>query len=538
MKEVPMPAPFPLRTVSIALASALFLNGCATTQGGGEPKSVGSTLKDTFNNDDPCANSKRNIGILTGALAGAAIAAAASDKNKGVAALVGALAGGGIGALIGNQLDKRECELHKIQQKYQADIEMTRIAAVAPPATSAAKKSQAVQPQKQEMGMSVNVGDQEGKPQFASGSDQVTPEALAIFQEIAKQYVPPSAEADKKAADAVKNRRVLLVGHTDDTGNSQLNADLSERRAKTVAKILAAAGVPEDRIYYQGAGETLPRADNSTPEGRAKNRRVEIIDLNDEVAFSTYLENRRPNTAFYRPSVEAQPPARQAEEGKAPVKQVNKPEPRPTAPTRVMTAKAALPANFIDFGGRPYSLQLASVDAGTLVTAKSSTKFSLIGEAQASSMERIQSCVQDRPRNTGLVKSLKDGSAYRTAEYMPGLYGRTWADMVNGNLVVLNKVAVLRDGVTPANKPELKVYRNYKSGNKNAQPDLMLDPEVNAYQTTNGVLYRIFAKGESGLQCMDILVPASAQQRAAKDGRIVYGSHFDFVSDFKPKIQN
>jgi outer membrane protein OmpA-like peptidoglycan-associated protein len=68
-----------------------------------------------------------------------------------------------------------------------------------------------------------------------------------------------------------------VVGHTDDTGRDAYNMDLSQRRAQSVAGILTAAGVNGNRIVATGRGETQPIAANTTPQGRAQNRRVEIL---------------------------------------------------------------------------------------------------------------------------------------------------------------------------------------------------------------------------------------------------------------------
>ena len=67
-----------------------------------------------------------------------------------------------------------------------------------------------------------------------------------------------------------------VYGHTDSTGSAQLNQQLSENRARTVADFLTTQGVSPARLRSQGFGETMPVASNATPEGRAKNRRVEI----------------------------------------------------------------------------------------------------------------------------------------------------------------------------------------------------------------------------------------------------------------------
>lgn len=72
------------------------------------------------------------------------------------------------------------------------------------------------------------------------------------------------------------NSLIDVMGHTDSTGSEQYNLDLSRRRAESVANYLTSRGVSRARIETIGYGEQYPVADNSTPEGRAQNRRVEI----------------------------------------------------------------------------------------------------------------------------------------------------------------------------------------------------------------------------------------------------------------------
>ena len=73
------------------------------------------------------------------------------------------------------------------------------------------------------------------------------------------------------------NSRVEVVGHTDSTGAAAYNQDLSQRRAQSVAGILTAAGVNGNRIVATGRGASQPIASNDTVQGRAQNRRVEIL---------------------------------------------------------------------------------------------------------------------------------------------------------------------------------------------------------------------------------------------------------------------
>lgn len=551
------PLPFHQRSIAIFLPVVFCLQSCVTTDPKTGKPSIGETFKQTFANDDPCANNARNIGIVAGALIGALVGNKVAGGNKAVGTLVGLGLGGALGGFIGSEVDKRQCELAKIQKKYDLDMQVTPIEVQATQTTASAPA------QSQKVGLSVSVVDVEGKPQFQSGSATLEADASVHFAEIARQYSlktqldalgPNASQQEKdKVAQALSVKRVLLIGHTDDTGSTSLNAELSEQRAREVTKVFKANGVAEDQLFYQGAGETLPVADNRTEQGRAKNRRVEIVDLSNEEVFNLYLKTRRANTAYYRPA-DSMTPVAQSKPVAAGSNKPKKAVPA-AAKSEMPAANAAQPAagddkkrnmksiptptatadNTIDFGGVPFNVALASLDVGEL---KSSGKtLRLISEAQASDMREIASCNLDRPRQSGAVKSFKSGKTYATSEFLPGLYGRTWHDTVGGHLVILNKVAVLSDGAAPANAPELKVYTRYDAvKGRNAKPDIDLAPAVNTYQGSQGLLYRVFADGKSGLECMDILFPANNASVAA-GGKILYNhGGSDYVVDFKPRM--
>lgn len=88
----------------------------------------------------------------------------------------------------------------------------------------------------------------------------------------------------QKLADFLRQytqHKVLIEGHTDNTGSHHYNQELSERRANAVKMALLNSGISNDRVASRGYGETLPIAGNDTAEHRQLNRRVEII-LSDE----------------------------------------------------------------------------------------------------------------------------------------------------------------------------------------------------------------------------------------------------------------
>lgn len=75
---------------------------------------------------------------------------------------------------------------------------------------------------------------------------------------------------------ALQGRMVLIEGHTDNRGDEDYNLQLSMRRVRQIERLMLDIGVPQDRISIMGYGEANPTYDNSTEEGRLKNRRVDF----------------------------------------------------------------------------------------------------------------------------------------------------------------------------------------------------------------------------------------------------------------------
>jgi outer membrane protein OmpA-like peptidoglycan-associated protein len=205
-----------------ALGAVLALGACT------DPTYLGNT-------DDPNARAKR--GALIGGLLGAGIGAVTSDDDKAETVIGSAIAGAAVGGLIGNQLDKQAAEL---RQTLDDDIGV------------------------------INTGDR----LIVSLPNDITFDTDSAF-------VRPQLKSDlsKVAASLLRypDTNVQVIGHTDSDGEASYNVNLSVRRANAVADELQAGGVPYTRLRTIGRGEDEPIASNLTEEGKARNRRVEIV---------------------------------------------------------------------------------------------------------------------------------------------------------------------------------------------------------------------------------------------------------------------
>jgi outer membrane protein OmpA-like peptidoglycan-associated protein len=109
----------------------------------------------------------------------------------------------------------------------------------------------------------------DGAVLFASGKTALLP--------IAQSKLDKVAEVLQQQSD---DKKIVVEGHTDSMGSDADNLKLSQGRAEAVRSHLVSKGVKADRITAVGKGESTPIADNKSPEGRANNRRVEIVVSN------------------------------------------------------------------------------------------------------------------------------------------------------------------------------------------------------------------------------------------------------------------
>lgn len=113
--------------------------------------------------------------------------------------------------------------------------------------------------------MTSTVSSKSYQIQFETGSAIIKPESYTELDEILKSSV---------VAEGLK---VGVYGHTDNTGNADANQRLSEERANSVKSYLISKGLATNRIESKGFGQAQPIADNKTTDGKAKNRRVQIV---------------------------------------------------------------------------------------------------------------------------------------------------------------------------------------------------------------------------------------------------------------------
>ncbi len=184
--------------------------------------------------------SSATIGAVSGAVAGVVLGnQVKGDKNtRQNARIAGAALGAAIGGGVGNYMDKQESVL---RQKLQSSgVSVTR------------KGDQIV------LNMPGNIT-------FETAKSNLQPSFLPVLDsvgEVLKEY---------------KDTAVEVSGHTDSRGKPEANQVLSKQRADVVAGQLRAKGVAAARINAVGYGQSQPIADNNTEEGRAANRRVEIL---------------------------------------------------------------------------------------------------------------------------------------------------------------------------------------------------------------------------------------------------------------------
>jgi outer membrane protein OmpA-like peptidoglycan-associated protein len=148
-------------------------------------------------------------------------------------------------------------------ERQLVDSEARRKAAEAAAAAAAEELARLATVKQEKRGMVITLS---GSVLFASDKAELLPEAQQRLSDVARALNQGSPEA-----------LIVVEGHTDARGSETHNLELSARRAEAVRTYLVAQGVGPDRIRSQGLGFSRPISNNKSAEGRANNRRVEIV---------------------------------------------------------------------------------------------------------------------------------------------------------------------------------------------------------------------------------------------------------------------
>jgi outer membrane protein OmpA-like peptidoglycan-associated protein len=201
------------RSLFVILSAVLILAGCA---------SWNKTQKGAV------------IGTAAGGTMGAVIGRASG--NTALGAIIGAAVGGATGAVIGNQMDKQAEEI----KKTVPDAKVERVGE----------------------GIIVEFNS---KVLFGFDKSLISYDAK---ENLDKLYTVLQSYPDTD---------IELQGHTDSKGSESYNQTLSEKRASTVSGYLSSKGITASRLTIKGFGETAPKYENETADGRSENRRVEFL---------------------------------------------------------------------------------------------------------------------------------------------------------------------------------------------------------------------------------------------------------------------
>ena len=476
-----------LRITALAIAISLGTSSCATV-------------------DNFAKNNSANVNCLAGgavgAAAGVALAMLTQQNDKVIigSAVAGAAAGCGMALLYKNRLDKLEQLAREENLKMQ--LETLQTSGSTP---NAAPEDAGIVAQIEDQGM------------FPVGS--------ATLSADGQRQVRKLASAFATQPDQPHDSAILVVGHTDASGSAQSNQQLSERRARAVASILAEQGIARERMYFQGAGASRPIADNSDSLQRGKNRRVEIVEVNDRSTLVKRVnaEQNNPKYLAHGTSTEVATAAPRQASTRSATTGTNQGSSKTTA-----TTKASSPANstaarthkgkVIDFGGQPAIV--GNWTLGQAITPKSGG-FALIATANAADIP-MSSCESDKPRQSGEVFNLASGQALETratTDYLPGYNNRVWAQTVNGHLVTISPVSILRDAAAVDRQPFVQVVQNYEAGNRKAL--VKANAIANTYEGEDRVLYRVFVTNpQEPVSCLDVVFSKGNSQ--ATDGMLFY----------------
>ena len=337
-----------------------------------------------------------------------------------------------------------------------------------------------------------------------------------------------SAKADiGRLADGLyrdERTGLVVVGHSDASGSTEFNFELSHRRAVMVAEALVRFGVLPDRITVAGRGETQPIADNETEGGQARNRRIEILEYpNGETPVELVAGAYRPMSlqeamaAERRATEIAAAAARNALDGKS-------------TKHRAVAGTRRTEASPFDFGGASATQPVEGLAAlvGTVNDPSIWDRLNPLRQARArETTESLDlACVaaelQEPAFQEGLVR--EDNTRDLSGPWVSklGLYGTAWAGRVNGQLVTLADMAVLAKG-TPETAPTLYVHGQYMGGAADA--DIKARGAAAATLGEEGLLYRAYFEEDAWpVRCIDLVFDRN-NPGTFRHGRLYYESN-------------
>lgn len=498
--QTSMPGSKFLRPTAIALAVSMGLSGCATLD-----NQLGSSSGTTA-----CA-----AGGVAGAVIGAGLAAALG-KSVGAGAVAGAAIG--CGATVLYQV--RVKRLQEVAREEGLAMQVRELQASTP-----ATKGNSAQVATVGLEAQLQVGEM-----FPVGSAQLTDDGQRKMRKIAAALAQ-----NQKGQKPGSARKTLVVGHTDSTGSAELNQRLSEQRARAVGQILAEAGIAASDIYYQGAGSSRPVADNSSDAGRAANRRVEMTEVDSQQLLVERVRSERNNPKYLAQGTRAESDSSTKVASKPAVKVMSKAQKQSPQTAESATASndgiALSGDGLIDFGGDP-ATSTRSVLAQSI--KPKSSGFDFISPAYASAP--VSSCLTDMPRLSGEVKNLATDtplSSIATNDYLPGMNGRPWGNVLNGNVALVGPVAIIKDGAKVVQQPFMQFIAQYKTANKKETEKFQ--GVANTYEGEDKILYRVFAVDQSKapVSCMDIVF--DKRTGVADAGEMFYPKHGQaYVTPFQP----
>ena len=317
---------------------------------------------------------------------------------------------------------------------------------------------------------------------------------------------------------------LIVLGHSDASGSTEFNFNLSHRRAIMVARALVRFGIPPGRITVAGHGETQPIADNETEDGRARNRRIEILEYPDgetpvELVTGAYrpMSLRRAVAAERRATEIAEAAARSALDDKS-------------TNYRTVVGTRRAEASPFDFGGAPATQSDKGLATLIGIVEGPSIWERLNPLRQARAREATESldlaCIDAEFHEPAFQEELvrEDNTSDLSGPWVSklGLYGTAWAGQVNGQLVTLADMAVLAEG-TPETAPTLYVHRQYGGGS--AEADLKARGAAIATLGAEGLLYRTYFEEDAWpVRCID-LVFDRINPGTFRHGRLYYENH-------------